>query len=72
MRDAGVRFAAYALTVSDTPTTAFLSSAVSIRSNENTAWENAMPDLLITGGQLIAYYIRDNFQDIRPQLFLLA
>ena len=26
MRDAGVRFAAYALTVSDTPATAFLSS----------------------------------------------
>ena len=44
MRDAGVRFAAYALTVSDTPATAFLSSAVSIHATANTAFYNAMLD----------------------------
>ena len=47
MRDAGVRFAAYAFTVSDTPATALRSSAVNIRSKENTAWENAMPDAFV-------------------------
>ena len=47
MRDAGVRFAAYAFTVSDTPATALRSSAVSIRSKANTAWGNAMPDAFV-------------------------